>query len=90
MPPHRPASAAPPAPEPLDLKTLAFPLLFPAFPFVPGAPHAPVQPPIRDLQFLLYELLDAVPTLQALPAHAEIDADTINAVIEEGGKFAPR
>ena len=45
-------------------------------------------PPIRELQFLLHELLDAVPTLRALPAHAGIDADTLNAVIEEGGKFA--
>jgi len=40
------------------------------------------------MQFLLHEVLDAVPTLQALPPHAEIDADTLNAVIEEGGKFA--
>ena len=46
------------------------------------------NPPIRDLQFLLHEVLDVVPTLQALPPHAEIDADTLNAVIEEGGKFA--
>ena len=46
------------------------------------------NPPIRDMQFLLHEVLDAVPTLQALPPHAEIDADTLNAVIEEGGKFA--
>jgi len=45
-------------------------------------------PPIRDLQFVLHELLDAAGTLRQLPAHAEIDADTINAVLEEGGKFA--
>ena len=44
-------------------------------------------PPIRDLQFVLHELLDAAGTLRQLPAHAEIDADTINAVLEEGGKF---
>ena len=45
-------------------------------------------PPIRDMQFLLHEVLDAVPTLQALPPHADIDADTLNAVLSEGGKFA--
>ncbi len=46
------------------------------------------NPPIRDMKFLLHEVLDAVPTLQALPAHADIDADTLNAVLAEGGKFA--
>jgi len=46
------------------------------------------NPPIRDMQFLLHEVLDAVPTLQALPPHAGIDADTMNAVLAEGGKFA--
>jgi alkylation response protein AidB-like acyl-CoA dehydrogenase len=45
-------------------------------------------PPLRDMQFVLHEVLDAVGTLKALPPHADIDADTINAVIEEGGKFA--
>ncbi len=49
-------------------------------------PH--YNPPIRDMQFLLHEVLDAVPTLQALPAHADIDADTLDAVLIEGGKFA--
>ena len=45
-------------------------------------------PPLRDMQFVLHEVLNVVDELKALPAHAEIDADTINAVIEEGGKFA--
>src|SRR5437667_4967151 len=45
-------------------------------------------PPLRDFQFVMHELLGVVDELKALPAHAEIDADTINAVIEEGGKFA--
>ncbi len=45
-------------------------------------------PPIRDMQFLLYEVLGAIDELKALPAHADIDADTINAVLIEGGKFA--
>jgi alkylation response protein AidB-like acyl-CoA dehydrogenase len=45
-------------------------------------------PPIRDMQFLLHEVFDAVETLKMLPPHADIDAATINAVLEEGGKFA--
>jgi alkylation response protein AidB-like acyl-CoA dehydrogenase len=46
------------------------------------------HPPLRDMQFVLHEVLDVVGTLKTLPPHADIDADTINAVIEEGGKFA--
>jgi alkylation response protein AidB-like acyl-CoA dehydrogenase len=49
-------------------------------------PH--YTPPIRDLQFVLYELLNVTDAFKQLPAHAEVDADTINAVLEEGGKFA--
>jgi alkylation response protein AidB-like acyl-CoA dehydrogenase len=49
---------------------------------------AQYTPPIRDLQFVLHELLDVVPTLKQIPAFADLDADTINAVLEEGGKFA--
>ncbi len=49
-------------------------------------PH--YTPPLRDLQFVLHEMLDAVPTLNAIPAHADLDIDTVNAVLEEGGKFA--
>ena len=45
-------------------------------------------PPLRDMQFVLHEVLDVVDALKALPAHADIDADTMNAVLEEGGKFA--
>ena len=46
------------------------------------------HPPIRDMQFLLHEVLDAVPLLKTLHCHADVDADTLNAVLEEGGKFA--
>jgi len=46
------------------------------------------NPPLRDMQFVMHELLNAVDELKQLPAHADIDADTINAVLEEGGKFA--
>jgi alkylation response protein AidB-like acyl-CoA dehydrogenase len=45
-------------------------------------------PPLRDMQFVMHEVLDAASTLRSLPAHAEIDAATIDAVLEEGGKFA--
>jgi alkylation response protein AidB-like acyl-CoA dehydrogenase len=45
-------------------------------------------PPLRDMQFVLHELLDVTSELKALPPHAEIDADTIDAVLEQAGKFA--
>ena len=45
-------------------------------------------PPLRDMQFVMHELLNAVPQLQEIPAYAELDAETMNAVLEEGGKFA--
>lgn len=45
-------------------------------------------PPLRDMQFVLHELLNVSDEFKALPKHAETDADTINAVLEEGGKFA--
>ena len=45
-------------------------------------------PPIRDMQFVLHEVLDVQSTFKSMPAHADMDADTINAVIEEAGKFA--
>ena len=45
-------------------------------------------PPLRDLQFVLHEVLHVTEQLKDCPPHAEIDADTINAVLEEGGKFA--
>jgi len=39
------------------------------------------------MQFVLHELLDVTAELKRLPRHAEVDADTINAVLDEGGKF---
>src|SRR5277367_6615030 len=41
-------------------------------------------PPLRDMQFVLHEVLGVADQLKALPAYADIDADTINAVLEEG------
>ena len=46
------------------------------------------NPPLRDMQFVMHELLGAVDELKLMPKHAEIDADTLNAVLEEAGKFA--
>ncbi len=44
--------------------------------------------PLRDMQFVLHEVLHVEKELQQLPKHAETDADIINQVLEEGGKFA--
>ncbi len=49
---------------------------------------ATYTPPLRDMHFVLHELLNVADELRQLPRHADIDADTINAVLEEGGKFA--
>jgi len=46
------------------------------------------NPPLRDMQFVMHELFKVSDEFKALPAHAEVDVDTINAVLEEGGKFA--
>ncbi|MBV8503536.1 MAG: acyl-CoA dehydrogenase C-terminal domain-containing protein [Paucibacter sp.] len=45
------------------------------------------NPPLRDMQFVMHEVLKVSDELKMLPAHADVDADTINAVIEEAGKF---
>ncbi len=44
--------------------------------------------PLRDQRFVLFELLDSENELRSLPPFAEVDADTINAVLEEGARFA--
>jgi len=45
-------------------------------------------PPLRDMQFVMHELLKVVDDFKQIPQHADLDVDTINAVLEEGGKFA--
>lgn len=45
-------------------------------------------PPLRDMQFVMHELLHVVDDFKQIPQHADMDVDTINAVLEEGGKFA--
>ena len=49
---------------------------------------AQYTPPLRDMRFVLHELLDAVPTLKTIPRWADLDVETVDAVLEEGGKFA--
>jgi len=44
--------------------------------------------PLRDQQFVMHELLGAVEQLRAMPRYREIDADTVNQVVEEAGRFA--
>lgn len=46
------------------------------------------NPPLRDMQFVLHEVFNVEAEFKAMPAHVETDADTINAVLEEAGKFA--
>jgi hypothetical protein len=46
------------------------------------------NPPLRDMQFVMHEVLQVAEALKQIPRHADTDADTINAVLEEGGKFA--
>ena len=45
-------------------------------------------PPLRDMQFVMHELLKVTDAFKAMPRHADVDAETVNAVWEEGGKFA--
>ena len=45
-------------------------------------------PPLRDMQFVMHEVLSVADEYKAMPRYAEVDADTINAVLEEAGKFA--
>ena len=43
--------------------------------------------PLRDMQFVLHELLNVEAEVKNMPKHADLDADTINQVLEEAGKF---
>ncbi|SFF44529.1 hypothetical protein SAMN04488120_104166 [Fontimonas thermophila] len=45
-------------------------------------------PPLRDMHFVLHELLDATTALKQLPRYADFDAETLNQILEEAGKFA--
>ena len=45
-------------------------------------------PPLRDMQFVMHELFQVTEQFQAIPQHADLDRATIDAVLEEAGKFA--
>ena len=44
--------------------------------------------PLRDMHFVLHELLEIEKTYQALPPYKDVDAETINQVLEEAGRFS--
>src|SRR5258706_265263 len=44
--------------------------------------------PLRELRFLLHEVLDATRVLSELPRYADVDAETLDAIAEEAGRFA--
>jgi alkylation response protein AidB-like acyl-CoA dehydrogenase len=44
--------------------------------------------PLRDMRFVLFELLRVQDELAAMPRHADFDRETFEAVLEEGAKFA--
>jgi alkylation response protein AidB-like acyl-CoA dehydrogenase len=43
--------------------------------------------PIRDMQFVMHEMLNVEATLKTLPEHADTNRELIDQVLEEGGKF---
>ena len=45
-------------------------------------------PPLRDMQFVIEDVLGAPAAWRDLPAFAELDVDTARAVLDEAGKFA--
>ena len=45
-------------------------------------------PPLRDMQFVMHEVFKVTDEFKSIPKHADIDRETIDAVLEEGGKFA--
>ena len=47
-------------------------------------------PPLRDVYFVLYELCDALSEWRQMPRYADLDAETLNLILEEGGKFATK
>ena len=46
------------------------------------------NPPLRDMQFVMHEVLKVSDAFQQMPRHADVDQATLNAVLEEAGKFA--
>ena len=46
------------------------------------------QAPVRDLRFVIHELLDLPGHYQQLQGCEAVDGDTLNAILEEGARFA--
>jgi hypothetical protein len=46
------------------------------------------SPPLRDMQFVMHEMLQVTEQYKSIPRYEDFDVGTINAVLEEGGKFA--
>ena len=44
--------------------------------------------PTRDMEFVLFDLLDAESTWRRIPELTEVTRDLVTAVLEEGGKIA--
>lgn len=45
-------------------------------------------PPLREMRFVIEEVLQAPAAWAAMPEHADLDIDTAAAVLEEAGRFA--
>jgi len=45
-------------------------------------------PPLKDMGFVLNEMLDACGTLRTLPVYADVDSALMTQVIEQAGRFA--
>lgn len=46
------------------------------------------QAPLRDMHFVMADVLDASKSWAACPAHADLDIDTADAVLEQAARFA--
>ena len=47
----------------------------------------PYNAPLRDMQFVLHELLEIESAYRQMPRHAEVGRELVDQVLEEGGKF---
>lgn len=46
------------------------------------------QAPLKDMQFVLHKMLNSEQVLQQMPAFDVVDAETIDSILDEAGKFA--
>ena len=44
-------------------------------------------PPLRDMQFVMHELLHITDTLKTIPKHADMDAETIMQYLKKGASL---